>query len=184
MHIYGLMRIRNHIGYIYSLMSIYILTRIRCHIFRIYMISHVLKISHILMDFQFSDLLIFWSSDLLIFRSSDLLIFRSSDLFIFQSSDLLIFWSSDLSIFRYSDLPIFQSFDLPIFRSSDLLYGVALYGSNAAYISLYGVLCPCTTYMAFCIWYLSTVPGVTTAISNYHNTPSQPWDVVTCDDLP
>ena len=43
----------------YGLMSISGLIRIRYHIFCIYMISHVLTISHILTDFQSSDLPIF-----------------------------------------------------------------------------------------------------------------------------
>ena len=47
------------------------------------------------------------------------------------------------------------------FRSSDVLYDVTPYGSNVVYISLYSLLCPCTTYMAFSIWGLSTFTGVT-----------------------
>ena len=46
---------------------------------------------------------------------------------------------------------------------------MAPYGSNDAYISLYDLLWSYTTYTAFRIWYLSTVTGVTTTLSNYHN---------------
>ena len=52
MRIYGLMRIRYHIGCMYGLIRIYGLTRIRYHIFRLYIISHVLAISHVLTDFR------------------------------------------------------------------------------------------------------------------------------------
>ena len=96
-----------------------------------------------------------------IFWSSYILIFQSSDLPILQSSNLLIFWSYYL--------PIFRSFDLLIFWSSNLPYDVAPYVSNAIYLSLYGLLWPCTTYMTFCLWNLSTITGVTPTVSNYYN---------------
>ena len=128
MHTYGLMRIRYHIGYIYSLIHIHGLIHIRYRIFCICMISHVLTISHV--------------------------------------------------------LPIFRSSDLPIFRSSDILYDVAPYVSNVEYLYLYVLLWTCTTYMAFRLWNLSTVTGVTPTVSNYHNTPSQSCDLVTEDAFP
>ena len=46
-------------------------------------------------------------------------------------------------------LPIFtRTSDLPIFQSSDIPYYVTPYGSNAVYLSLYGLLWTCTTYTA------------------------------------
>ena len=74
-----------------------------------------------------------------------------------------------------------RTYGFPILRYSNLLYAVAPYGSNAAYLSLYGLLWPCMTYTAFHIWNLSTVPGVTTTVSNHYNTPSQTCDFVTED---
>ena len=62
-------------------------------------------------------------------------------------------WTSDLPIFQYSDFP----------------YDLVPYLSNAVYLSLYGLLWLCTTYMTFCIWNLSTVPSVTPTVSHYHN---------------
>ena len=59
MHVYVLMRIRYHIVCIYSLMRVYDLTYVRYHIFHIHMISHLLTVSHVLMDFRFYDLPIF-----------------------------------------------------------------------------------------------------------------------------
>ena len=60
------------------------------------------------------------------------------------------------------------------FRSSNLLHDVTPCGSNSIYLSLYSLIWPCTTYKAFSIWNLSTVPGVTPTVSNYHNTPPKP----------
>ena len=61
---------------------------------------------------------------------------------------------------------------------------MATYGSNAVYLSLNGLLWPCTTYTAFRLWNLSTFPGVIPTVSNYHNTPSQPCDIITEDGFP
>ena len=52
MRIHGLIHIRYHIKYMYSLRRIYDLMRISYHIFHMYIISHVLAISHLLTDFR------------------------------------------------------------------------------------------------------------------------------------
>ena len=114
--IYSLIHILYYIGCIYNLMRIYGLTHIRYHIFHIDIISHVLRISHVLTYLR----------------------------------------SSYIPIFQYSNIP----------------YDVAPYGSNSVYLSLYGLLWPCTNYMAFSLWDLSTVPGVTPTLSHCRNTPS------------
>ena len=63
-----------------------------------------------------------------------------------------------------------HTYGLSILRSSDLIYDVDPYGSNSVYLSLYIILWPCTTYMAFHFWNLSTFLGVTPTVSNYHNS--------------
>ena len=85
----------------------------------------------------------------------------TSNLPIFWSSDLPIFWSSDLPIFQSSDLTILQSYNLTILQSYNIPCDVIPYGSNVVYLFLYRLLWPCTTYTAFIICNLSTVPGVT-----------------------
>ena len=52
MRIHGLIHIRYHIKYMYSLRRIYDLMRISYHIFHMYIISHVLAISHLLTNFR------------------------------------------------------------------------------------------------------------------------------------
>ena len=95
----------------------------------------------------------FWCSDVLMFWCSDVLMFRFSD--------VSVLWRSDLPVFQSSNFVIFKYFDFRIVRSSDLLYDGIPYVSNAIYISLYGLIRPCTTYMAFSLWNLFTVPDVT-----------------------
>ena len=58
---------------------------------------------------------------------------------------------------------------LTIFLSSYLPYDMAPCRYNDVYISLYGLLWPCTNYPAFRHWNLCTIPGVTPTVSNYHN---------------
>ena len=67
------------------------------------------------------------------------------------------------------ELTIFRSSNIPIFQYSNLPYDVAPYGSNAVYLSLYGIIWPCTTYTAFRLWNFSIFPCVTPTVINYHN---------------
>ena len=62
---------------------------------------------------------------------------------------------------------ITRTYRLPILRYSDIPYEATPYGSNDVYISLYGLLWPCTTYTAFSTCNLSTVTGVTPTLTPF-----------------